>query len=38
MSFEAPEMIAETVTITEDYVAQKLSDILEDENLSRYIL
>lgn len=38
ISFEAPDMTDETVTITKDHVARKLSEILEDENLSRYIL
>ncbi len=38
ISFNAPDMTTKTVTITKDYVAQKLEDILEDENLSRYIL
>ncbi|MBW1817647.1 MAG: ATP-dependent protease ATPase subunit HslU [Deltaproteobacteria bacterium] len=38
ISFEAPDMNEKTVTITRDYVIEKLKDILEDENLSRYIL
>ena len=38
ISFEAPDMPSKEVTITKDYVREKLSDILEDENLSRYIL
>jgi len=38
ISFEAPEMKGQKVRITKDYVREKLSDILEDENLSRYIL
>jgi len=38
ISFDAPDMTEKTVTITKDYVAEKLDDILEDENLSRYIL
>ncbi|MCD6304799.1 MAG: ATP-dependent protease ATPase subunit HslU [Deltaproteobacteria bacterium] len=38
ISFEAPDMTVKTVTINKEYVAEKLADILEDENLSRYIL
>jgi ATP-dependent HslUV protease ATP-binding subunit HslU len=38
ISFDAPDMTIKSVTINEDYVREKLADILEDENLSRYIL
>jgi ATP-dependent HslUV protease ATP-binding subunit HslU len=38
VSFDAPDMVEKQVTIDEDYVIEKLHDILEDENLSRYIL
>ena len=38
ISFEAPDMAEKSVVIDQDYVAEKLADILEDENLSRYIL
>jgi len=38
ISFDAPDMTSKTVTITKEYVTEKLEDILEDENLSRYIL
>ncbi len=38
ISFDAPDMTEKKVTITKAYVAEKLEDILEDENLSRYIL
>jgi ATP-dependent HslUV protease ATP-binding subunit HslU len=38
ISFDAPDMDIKTVAIDKDYVAQKLEDIMEDENLSRYIL
>ena len=38
ISFDAPDMPSETVTITREYVTEKLKDIMEDENLSRYIL
>jgi ATP-dependent HslUV protease ATP-binding subunit HslU len=38
VSFDAPDMETKTVVIDKKYVAEKLKDILEDENLSRYIL
>ncbi len=38
ISFDAPDMTEKNVTITRDVVSIKLKDILEDENLSRYIL
>jgi ATP-dependent HslUV protease ATP-binding subunit HslU len=38
VSFDAPDLTTKTVAITKEYVAEKLKDILEDENLSRYIL
>ena len=38
ISFNAPDMEAKKVTIDQTYVAEKLSGIFEDENLSRYIL
>ncbi|MEJ2023594.1 MAG: ATP-dependent protease ATPase subunit HslU [Deltaproteobacteria bacterium] len=38
ISFEAPDRQEKKVPITEKYVVDKLTDILEDENLSRYIL
>lgn len=38
ISFDAPDMTERRVIITRDYVFKKLDDILEDENLSRYIL
>jgi ATP-dependent HslUV protease ATP-binding subunit HslU len=38
ISFNAPDMDAEVVVIDRTYVAEKLKDIFEDENLSRYIL
>jgi ATP-dependent protease HslVU, ATPase subunit len=38
ISFDAPDMAEKTITITKEYVAEKLKGILEDENLSRYIL
>lgn len=38
ISFNSPDMQEKEVTITKDYVTEKLADILEDENLSRYIL
>ncbi|MBW1914060.1 MAG: ATP-dependent protease ATPase subunit HslU [Deltaproteobacteria bacterium] len=38
ISFDAPDMDNKSVVIDDKYVADKLKDILEDENLSRYIL
>jgi ATP-dependent HslUV protease ATP-binding subunit HslU len=38
ISFDAPDMTVKSVTINKVYVGEKLADILEDENLSRYIL
>jgi ATP-dependent HslUV protease ATP-binding subunit HslU len=38
VSFEAPEMRGQEVVIDADYVAGELDEIVEDEDLSRYIL
>ncbi len=38
ISFDAPDMPNEKVIISDAYVLEKLEEILEDENLSRYIL
>jgi ATP-dependent HslUV protease ATP-binding subunit HslU len=38
ISFDAPDMTEREVIIDADYVRGKLSDIVEDEDLSRYIL
>jgi len=38
ISFEAPDKGSGTISITKEYVSKKLEEILEDENLSRYIL
>jgi ATP-dependent HslUV protease ATP-binding subunit HslU len=38
ISFEAPDMDEKEFVINRDYVVERLADILEDENLSRYIL
>jgi len=38
ISFEAPEMKGQEVVIDADYVAKQLDAIVEDEDLSRYIL
>lgn len=38
ISFEAPDMSETEFVINQDYVVERLADILEDENLSRYIL
>tara|TARA_R110002096_G_scaffold350395_2_gene543482 strand:- start:55683 stop:57068 length:1386 start_codon:yes stop_codon:yes gene_type:complete len=36
--FSAPDIGAQTVKITTDYVKERLSDLVEDEELSRFIL
>jgi len=38
ISFDAPDMSKKKATIDADYVNKKLDDIVEDEDLSRYIL
>ncbi len=38
ISFDAPERQGETIVIDRQYVREKLSDIVKDEDLSRYIL
>ena len=38
LSFEAPDIGPQTIVITADYVQERLSDVLGDDDLSRYIL
>jgi ATP-dependent HslUV protease ATP-binding subunit HslU len=38
LSFEAPDLGAREVVITVDYVRERLTKVLEDEDLSKYIL
>ena len=38
ISFEAPDMQEKEITIDDKYVEEKLDEIVEDEDLSRYIL
>ncbi|WP_243310458.1 ATP-dependent protease ATPase subunit HslU [Fundidesulfovibrio agrisoli] len=38
LSFEAPDRSGESVAIDRDYVREKLKDVAEDRDLSRYIL
>jgi len=38
LSFEAPDIAPAAITITEDYVNEKLSDLAMDQDLGRYIL
>ncbi|MCU9593101.1 HslU--HslV peptidase ATPase subunit [Caldibacillus thermolactis] len=38
LSFEAPEMPNNSITINAEYVDKKLKDIVQDKDLSRYIL
>ena len=38
ISFTAPDLGDRSITITADYVRERLADLIEDEDLSRYIL
>jgi ATP-dependent HslUV protease ATP-binding subunit HslU len=38
ISFNAPELQGQTIQITADYVDERLSDVVKDHDLSRYIL
>lgn len=38
ISFNAPELTGQTIPITRDYVHQRLHDVVQDQDLSRYIL
>ena len=38
ISFEGPEWPEKTVSITADYVRDRLKDVVKDQDLSRYIL
>ncbi|OAB45122.1 ATP-dependent protease ATPase subunit HslU [Paenibacillus antarcticus] len=38
LSFEAPELTLDSLTITAEYVREKLGDIAQDRDLSQYIL
>jgi ATP-dependent HslUV protease ATP-binding subunit HslU len=38
VSFDAPDLAQQTVTIDEAYVDRRLADVVKDEDLSRYIL
>jgi ATP-dependent HslUV protease ATP-binding subunit HslU len=38
VSFDAPDLKNKKVVIDDKYVKERLEDILEDENLSQYIL
>jgi ATP-dependent HslUV protease ATP-binding subunit HslU len=38
VSFSAPELKGQTIPITKQYVEDRLSDVVEDQDLSRYIL
>ncbi|NLN59878.1 MAG: ATP-dependent protease ATPase subunit HslU [Deltaproteobacteria bacterium] len=38
ISFDAPDLEIRELVIDEQYVAEKLGDVIEDEDLSRYIL
>jgi ATP-dependent HslUV protease ATP-binding subunit HslU len=38
IAFEAPDMGGVSVEIDADYVEERLAELLEDEDLTRYIL
>ena len=38
VSFEATELAGQTITITPDYINERLNNVIEDQDLSRYIL
>lgn len=38
VSFEAPDLSGQTITITPDYIQGRLKDLLKHQDLSRYIL
>lgn len=38
ISFEADELSGQTINITEEYVDERLRDVVQDQDLSRYIL
>jgi ATP-dependent HslUV protease ATP-binding subunit HslU len=38
LSFEAPEIGPQTITVTSGYVGEQLSEVVSQEDLSRYIL
>src|SRR5262249_34489823 len=38
LSFEAPSIAGQSITITEQYVKDRLADVAQDEDLSKYIL
>ncbi len=38
ISFHAPELGRQKITVTDAYVRERLADLIEDEDLSRYIL
>jgi ATP-dependent HslUV protease ATP-binding subunit HslU len=38
LSFTAPDLKGQKVPITPDYVKERLSDVVQDQDLSRYIL
>ncbi len=38
ISFEAPDLAGQTISITPEYIREKLSNVIEDQDLSRYIL
>ena len=38
VSYNAPDLAGQTIKITRKYVDERLSDIVEDQDLARFIL
>ena len=38
VSFHAPEITGQTIVITRGYVDEKMKNVIEDQDLTRYIL
>lgn len=38
VSFEAPQLLGQTITVTPEYIQDRLSELLKDRDLTRYIL
>ena len=38
VSFNASDLAGQTIPITRDYIRERLADVVEDQDLSRYIL
>jgi ATP-dependent HslUV protease ATP-binding subunit HslU len=38
ISFDAPDLADKTITITAQYVRERLAEVVKDEDLSKFIL